>query len=287
MKYLVFGLIGYPLKHSFSPYIHNAAFKHLKIKAKYQLFPLQENELKGFFANLKKENVRGLNVTIPYKEKVLEILEGRKDKAVEAIGATNTILVDEKGGLNFFNTDYLGFLRHLETLNIRPKKIAIIGAGGASRAICFALGKKKAKEVWLYDIARFRSQELAQRFNYLFPATKFQAVNNISGLRIKDKDLLINASPVGMSSTDPLLVNSRMLHSGLFVYDLIYNPYETKLLKLAREADLGYANGLGMLLYQAVESFDIWFGKKKAPLEIMQKALSKVLEKKIKKERKW
>jgi len=274
---LTFGLVGTPLKHSFSPLMHNAAFLKLKIRAKYKLFPLEESELKSFFANLDKKNIRGLNITIPYKEKVLKLFAGTKNSAVTSIGAANTVLVDRIKGLKFFNTDYLGFLRHITQLKLKPKRVAILGAGGAARAICFALGKKKVSEVFIYDIDHFRSLSLMKRFNYIFPDSKFRAVGRIEELNLNARDLLINASCVGMKPDDPLLINRNMLHHGLFVYDLIYNPKETKLLKLAKEAGINYANGLGMLLYQGVESLNIWIGQKKAPVKIMQEALEKAM----------
>jgi len=270
-----FGLVGNPLKHSLSPLMHNAAFSKLKIKARYKLFPLEERELKIFFASLHKKNIRGLNITIPYKEKVLKLIAGVKNNAVTSIGAANTVFVDKSGKVRFFNTDYLGFLRHIAQLKLKPKKVAIIGAGGAARALCFALGKKKVDLVSIYDIDSFRSLSLMKRFNYIFPDSKFRAVGKIEELNLSDKDLLINASSVGMKSDDPLLINRNMLHSGLFVYDLIYNPKETKLLKLAKDAGIHYANGLGMLLYQGVESLNIWVRPKKAPVEIMRDVLEK------------
>ncbi|MBM3243357.1 MAG: shikimate dehydrogenase [Candidatus Omnitrophica bacterium] len=272
-----FGLIGNPLKHSFSALMHNAAFSSLRMKARYKLFPLEDKELKVFFAGLNKKNIRGLNITIPYKEKVLKLFKGTSNNAVIAIGAANTVLVDKSKGLKFYNTDYLGFLRHIGQLKLKPRRVAIIGAGGASRAVCFALGKKKAHEVSIYDIDHFRSLSLMKKFNDTFPDSRFKAVGRIEELNLKEKDLLVNASSVGLKTEDPLLIDPNMLHKGLFVYDLIYNPKETKLLKLAKEEGLSYANGLGMLLYQGVESFNIWIGKDRAPVKVMQEALSKAV----------
>jgi len=270
-----YGLIGNPINKSLSPLMHNAALSKLKIKAKYKLFPLKEGGLKVFLNNLKKENIRGLNITIPYKEIILQYAKGLKNSAVSSIGAANTLVVDKAGRIKFFNTDYLGFLRHIAELKLKPKKVAVIGAGGAAKAVCFALGKKKVSEVSIYDIDKFRSLSLMKRFNYIFPASKFRAVGTLEELNLKDKDLLVNASPVGMKEEDPLLVKPEILHPGLFVYDLIYNPKETKLLKLARENGLKFSNGLGMLLYQGVESLNLWISPKKAPVEIMRSALEK------------
>ena len=272
---VVFGLVGNPISKSLSPLMHNAALSKLKIKAKYKLFPLEEVELKAFFTDLGAKDIRGLNVTIPYKEKILQYIDGVKNSAVSLIGSTNTLVIDKAGKTRFFNTDYLGFLKHIAKLKLKPKKVAIIGAGGAARAICFALGKKKAQEISIYDIDSFRSLALMKRFNYIFPEVKFKAAGSIEELRLKEKDLLINASSVGMGPNDPLLVNSNMLHPGLFIYDLIYNPKETKLLKLAKEKGLKYSNGLGMLLYQGVESLNLWIRPRKAPVEVMWEALEK------------
>jgi len=274
---LTFGLVGNPLTHSLSPLMHNAAFCKLKIKARYKLFPLEEKDLRVFFAGFSKRNIRGLNITIPYKEKILRFIPGVKNSAVASIGATNTLLVDKYGKIKFFNTDYLGFLRHISYLKLKPQRVAIIGAGGAARAVCFALGRKRVAEVNIYDIDKFRSLSLMKTFNNIFPNTKFKAVENIGKLDLSVKDLLINASSVGMRTEDPLLIEKGMLYPGLFVYDLIYNPCETKLLKLAKDAGIPYANGLGMLIYQGVESFNIWLRPKKAPVDVMKSALEKGL----------
>jgi shikimate dehydrogenase len=276
---VAFGLVGNPISKSLSPLMQNAALANLKIKAKYRLFSLKEEELKDFFANLSKKNIRGLNITIPYKEKILQYVNGAKNSAVSSIGSANTLVIDNTGRIKFFNTDYLGFLKHIAELKLKPKKVAIIGAGGAARAICFALGKKKALEVSIYDIDSFRSLALMKRFNCIFPDVRFKAVGSIEELHLKDKDLLINASSVGMNPEDPLLVNQSMLHPDLFIYDLIYNPKETKLLELAKGKGLRYSNGLGMLLYQGAESLSLWISPKKAPVEVMREILEKGVKK--------
>lgn len=270
-----YGLIGNPIQHSLSPVMHNAAFAKLRLKSRYKLFPLEEKELNSFFSSLNKKNIYGLNITIPYKEIILRCIDGLKNEAVKTIGAANTILVDKTGKLKFFNTDYLGFMRHLSILKLKPKKVAIIGAGGAAKALCFALGKKKVEEVGIYDIDKFRSLSLMKRFNQVFPEIQFRAAGSIAELNLPDKDLLINASSVGMKQEDPLLIDASQINPGLFIYDLIYNPAETKLLKLAKDNGLKYSNGLGMLLYQGVESLNIWLGSKKAPVESMSAALEK------------
>jgi len=276
LKPKLYGLVGFPVKHSLSPCMHNAAFSKLKIKARYKLFELEAGQLEGFLGNLKKNNIAGFNVTIPYKEKVLPYLNF-KSFGVREIGAANTVVIKD-GKLKGFNTDFAGFSRHLKELKVKPKKAAIIGAGGAARAVCFALGKIKVEELCVYDIDAYKSLGLVSQFKDVFSKVKFSAVARIEELGLRDKDLLVNASPVGMHAGDPCLIESGMLHKGLFVYDLIYNPTETKLLATAKKAGIHFSNGLGMLLYQGVICFEHFTGKK-APVETMRAALEKGVKK--------
>jgi len=277
LKPKLYGLVGFPVKHSLSPRMHNAAFSRLKINAKYKLFELKSGELKGFLETLKKKHICGFNVTYPYKEEILEFLNSQSS-AVREIGAANTVVVDKNGRLKGFNTDYLGFSAHLKELQVRPKKVAVIGSGGASRAVCFALVKMKVEELCIYDIDKFKSVNLFKKLNPSLGKIKFRVANSIEDLEISKKDLLVNASPVGMSQSDPCLARPEDLTSGLFVYDLIYNPVRTKLISLARQQNLNFSNGLGMLLYQGVFAFK-HFCARTAPIEIMREALLKGVQK--------
>jgi len=277
LKPKLYGLIGFPVKHSLSPCMHNAALKALKIKARYKLFELQAEQLEDFLGNLKKNNILGFNVTIPYKEKVLPYVN-TKSFGVREIGAVNTVVVTKDGKLKGFNTDFAGFSRHLKELKVNPKKTAIIGAGGAARAVCFALGNSKVEEVCIYDIDVYKSLNLSRQFKDAFDQTKFSAVARIDELNLQDKDLLVNASPVGMHADDPCLIEDKQIHKNIFVYDLIYNPVETRLISQARQRGARFSNGLGMLLYQGALSFEHFTGKK-APVKIMQAALEKGVKK--------
>ncbi len=278
LKPKLYGLVGFPVKHSLSPRMHNAAFAALKIDAKYKLFELDPGQLSGFLDTLKQKNIRGFNVTYPYKEEIIAFLNSQST-GVKEIGAANTVIVDKSGRLKGYNTDYLGFAAHLKELKLKPRKVALIGAGGAAKAVCFALAKMKVSQLCIYDIDKFKSLSLFKKLNYSFPQIKFNVVSRIEDLEIPDKDLLINASPVGMRPADPCLVTSANLHAGLFVYDLIYSPLETKLLALAKKYNLSCANGLGMLLYQGVFAFK-YFSGQPAPVKIMQAALLKGVMKK-------
>ncbi len=269
----VYGLIGYPVGHSLSPLMHNAAFAYLNINARYKLFPLKETEIKVFLSSLKTENIYGLNVTVPYKEKVILFLAS-VSKEAELIGAVNTIKVcDDR--LEGFNTDGAGFIKHLnEDLNFNPqnKTIAVIGAGGAARAVSVFLCNNAPKTVSIYDVDKDKLSVLINHLKANFKNVNINAVDSLSRLNIEKSDLLVNATPIGMKESDPCLVDEKFIHKDLLVYDLIYNPAETRLLRLAKEKGARVSNGLGMLLYQGMLAFEIWTGQI-APKEVMRNAL--------------
>ena len=274
----IYGLIGFPVRHSLSPAMHNAAFRYLNINAEYKLFETRPEELEKFITSLEEQNISGVNVTIPYKEKVLSFVEIDKESFyLRQIKAVNTIVVKE-GIRKGFNTDVPGFSRDLVEKSGKPenKRSAILGAGGASRAVAFVLANGKAKEIAIHDIDKSKSQNIVDLIKSLFPGFPIYAVDNIEELKIQEKDLLVNATPIGMKPSDPCLVTEKMMHKNLFVYDLIYNPSETKLLALANKAGVKNSNGLSMLLYQGALSF-VHFTGKQAPIDIMRKALEEGL----------
>jgi len=267
-----YGLIGYPVSHSLSPLMHNAAFKALGIDAEYKLFPLKEDELETFLKSFKANNIHGINVTVPYKEKVIPFLNKISHEA-QLIGAVNTIKLTPEG-LEGFNTDGAGFLTHLEDFefDVEGKNIVILGAGGASRAVGVYLAKTKPRKITIFDIDKIKLGALVNHLKDNFKNVEILESESIEGLDIKNCDLLINATPIGMKDSDPVIVDFGSLHKKMFVYDLIYNPSETKLLKLAKENGAKTANGLGMLLHQGILAFEIWTAQE-APVEIMRNAL--------------
>jgi len=273
-KKKIYGLIGCPVKHSLSSYMHNAAFESLGIEAHYELFEVQPDKLGDFLSSLSEKNIYGFNVTIPYKEKVLDFVRLDKDAIfARQIKAINTI-VKSNGEWKGYNTDAPGFLKHLkEQVDPSNKKVAILGAGGAGKAVTYAIIQSNAQEVVIYDIDKNKSKSLVEAIKEAGFKSDVYYVENIEELKLSGKNLLINATPVGMKDSDSCLVKEEMLHKDLFVYDVIYNPFETKLLKLAKKVGAKFSNGLGMLLYQGVLAFEIWTGKK-APQEVMWKALS-------------
>ncbi|MFA6130236.1 MAG: shikimate dehydrogenase [Candidatus Omnitrophota bacterium] len=274
LKKRIYGLIGLPLKHSFSASMHNAAFKTLKINAEYKLFEIRPQEVDDFMVRLDENNISGLNVTVPYKEKVLKFVKLDPGSSfLRQVQAVNTIV--KKDGLwTGFNTDIPGFSRHLkEQFDPAGKRAAILGAGGAAKAVAYVLASLKAKTISVFDIDHQKSRNISAMIKEIFPGFPIYPVDNIKGLEIKDKDLLINATPVGLKEEDSCLLENGQLHSNLFVYDLVYNPAQTKLLVLAKQAGARTSNGLGMLLYQGMLSFRIWTGQD-APRQAMEEALN-------------
>jgi len=284
-KKKIYGLLGYPVKHSFSPAMHTEAFRVLNINAEYKPFEIKPEELDGFLHSLREQNIYGLNVTVPYKEQILDFVKFDKSSIpasyAERIGAVNTMAFKDNSWYGF-NTDIAGFMQHLVVDNIDNiavigKRAAILGAGGAGRAVAYALAELKAAEIVIFDLDIKKAENVVKMIK-----DKCKNSNNIkvavsnADLNIRDKDIFVNATMVGMKETDPCVIEEDMLHKNLFVYDLIYNPVETKLIKLAKKAGLKYANGLKMLLYQGMLSFEIWMGER-APQEVMWQALQKEL----------
>lgn len=273
--------------------MHNAAFKYLGIDANYRLFEVRPEELEDFLLEditvqdingdgVRTKDILGFNVTIPYKERVLKYLQW-KSPEVRFTDAVNVVIAKKQNYLKGFNTDGIGFHRHLTKdlkFTISNKKIVILGAGGAAKAVTNQLARKEARAIVIYDIDKDKSLNLAEKINREFPKCNASYVNSIEELDIKNADLLINATPIGMKENDSCLINPEVFHSGLLVYDLIYNPPETKLLKLAKEKGAKVSNGLGMLLYQGVLSFRHFTGQKVTDelIRVMRQALEREVE---------
>ncbi len=258
-----YGLVGYPLGHSLSPVIHNTAFQVLGVEAVYELFPMKQEELPAFFKALKEKesHIFGVNVTIPHKECVIPFLDSLSPFAMK-VGAVNTVVITPERKLIGHNTDGPGFLAHLKEEGFDPKdkRIAILGAGGASRAVIsvLCLLPEKAHSIRIFDMDREKAKGLVHDLSTRMDTSRVEVVASIDELNIELADLLINATPVGMKPSDPCLVHEELLHPHMMVYDLVYNPAETKLLALARKRGAKPVNGLKMLFYQGVLAFQHW-----------------------------
>ncbi|MGE5279341.1 MAG: shikimate dehydrogenase [Deltaproteobacteria bacterium] len=270
-----YGLLGFPVGHSYSGSMHNAAFAHLGIAAHYELFEVSPEKLEEFFSSTVKERgLRGFNVTVPHKEAAVRYLNGSISPAVRQIGAVNTIRIEADGTRSGCNTDAPGFRRDLREngVEVAGKKAVLIGAGGAAKAVAAALGGLKVRELEIFDVAADKAVSLAEKTRQQYPYVDARAVTEVRFLDTRAAALLVNATPVGMKPSEPPVIGAEQLHPGLFVYDLIYNPARTPLLAAAEKAGCRRANGLGMLLYQGCRAFEYWTGKE-APVEVMRAAL--------------
>ncbi len=262
----IYGIIGNPLSHSLSPVMHNAAFKALKVNATYKLFPLADDEeLKLFMEDLKETDnpVFGINVTVPYKEKVIPYLDVVDPFAVK-VGAVNTVLITHERKLLGFNTDGPGFLSHLKELNcdFRDKRVAILGAGGTTRAILSVLCmvNERPESIKLYNRTTAKATVLVNDLGQRMDASLIEVVSNAEDLNVELADILINTTSVGLKGEEGLLIDPENLHPDMMVYDVIYNPSPTPLLKAAKAKGAQTANGLGMLYYQGILAFKHWAG---------------------------
>jgi shikimate dehydrogenase len=209
----------------------------------------------------KESPIFGLNITVPYKETTLKYLDVLTPFA-KKIGAINTIVIDEDRKLTGYNTDAPGFLSHLTELGFQTKgkHIALLGAGGVSRAIIAALCliEEKPESIRIYDMVKEKADRLVEDLKERIDLSIVESVQSIDDLNIKMSDFLINATPVGMHADDPCLLEAELFHADMSVYDVIYNPSETVLLREAKEKGARVANGLGMLYYQGVLAFQHW-----------------------------
>ncbi len=273
-KTAVYGIFGHPVEHTFSPGMHNAAFRKTGLNACYVPFSVSPERLDRAVQSIIPLGLRGLNITVPHKEKVIPFLDTLTDDAA-MIGAVNTIEVrDER--LIGHNTDGRGFLRSLaEDAHLRPrgKAFAIVGAGGAARAVGCSLALAGAREVLFYDVDMRKAQKLARELSkHIGP--KVWAISAAEfAQRAPRVDCLINATPIGLRPEDPLSIARELITKSHLVCDLIYNPRNTKLLQAARSRGAKTLGGIGMLLYQGVIAFEIWTGKA-APVAVMRSALA-------------
>ena len=284
MKKQIYGIVGYPVKHSLSPVMQNAAFRALKLDAEYHLFEVPCADFERFLERIKLEkNISGLNVTIPYKIKAKEYLELNCSLNEDAarLGAVNTIKVSDDGSLRGFNTDGAGFYRSIvEDFNFDPagKNIFVLGSGGAAKAIVMYLGDGP-KSIYVFDLDRDKTTELKRHYKKYFEESRLNIITDAKDIKdVLDKsDLFINATPIGMKESDPSPIAKGFLRPGLYVYDLIYNRASTQLVKDAVSSDAHAMTGLGMLLYQGASAFEIWTGKP-APVAVMRRELEEALK---------
>jgi shikimate dehydrogenase len=252
-------VIGWPVEHSRSPVIHRYWLKLYGLEGAYEKEAVEPAELAGFLRSLGDRNYVGANVTLPLKEAALALSESA-DRAAEAIGAANTLWLDAAGTLHASNTDAYGFMTHLKQeapdWNKGERPVVVLGAGGAARAILYALVEGGASKVLILNRTGDRARALAKSFGARVATVPWEDRNKaLSGC-----GLLINATSLGMTGKPALDIDLAALPADAIVADIVYSPLETPLLAAARAKGNPTVDGLGMLLHQAVPGFARWFG---------------------------
>jgi shikimate dehydrogenase len=267
-------LLGYPLGHSISPALQNAAFAALDLDWRYELLETAREDLDSAVARLRREDSAGANVTIPHKQAVVAWLDSVSDRA-RRIGAVNT-LVKREGKLFGDNTDGQGFLESLRDahVDLQDKVVALLGAGGAARAVAFSIAEAGAARIAILNRTAAHAEALADSLQAFFPSLEL-GVNPADTPAVVD--LIVNATSVGMyPDTDrtPLPVP---VPPGAVVFDLVYRPAQTRLMREAANAGARTLGGMGMLVHQGAAAFTLWTGRK-APLEVMFEAARAALQ---------
>jgi len=261
----LYGVAGDPIEHSLSPIIMNAAFRRENVNSVY--VPLHAKTLKDLLHCVREIPLHGLSVTMPYKQAILEHLDNT-DAHTEKIGACNTVVRAQDGKLFGFNTDVFGVVRPIDQrLTIDGSKILVIGAGGAARAAVFGL-KERGAEIWILNRSAAKAQKLARQ-------AKAKLIKR-SDIRKTPFDVIVNATPVGMGNTRDCPLKEDEVQAKL-VFDMVYDPVETRLLQIARAKGIAVIAGLEMFVHQAARQFEIWTGKP-APADEMLKVVALALQ---------
>ena len=266
-------VVAKPIKHSISPFIHNTAFEKTAVNGVYLAWEIEAEDLEATVANIRRYDMFGINLSMPYKQEVIQYLDELAPSA-RLIGAVNTV-VNENGTLIGYNTDGKGFFKSLPSFDIQGKKMTILGAGGAATAIIAQAALDQAEEIFVFT----RQTSYANTVSKMVAISR-QTKSRIQVLSLEDSallqekinqsDLLVNGTSVGMDGINMPLPEQIELSRQILVADVIYKPFETPFLKWARSQKVEAVNGLGMLLYQAAEAFELWTGQSMPCQEIWQ-----------------
>ena len=274
-------LIGNPVEHSLSPRMHTSAFKEIGYNAIYIACKVEKDKLFEVVESIKALNLLGANVTIPHKVDIMEFVDDI-DPIARDIGAINTI-VNNNGNLYATNTDGIGAIRSIKEggIDLKDKNVVMIGSGGVARPIAFYL-LKEIKHLFLTDINREASSTLEKALlkRYEKKVSAFDLTEENLGDFIEKSNILMNCTPVGMyPNIDKTPVPKKLLRPDLSIFDVVYNPLETKLVREAKEVGSKAIGGIKMFLYQGVEGFELWT-KQKAPVNLMEKIIIEELSRK-------
>ena len=280
------GIIGYPIRHSISPAFQQAAFDYFNLKTSYEIWETTAKQLPARISESRNNDVLGFNVTVPYKEQVVSLIDGITPEAL-VIGAVNTV-VNVNGYLRGYNTDATGFIRALkEKAKFEPKgkSALILGAGGSARAICFGLHNSGAASIMVANRTLKRAIELADHFqNHLQTTIMPMRLESNELFKVLSSpnppDLIVNCTSLGMTGgPNPLVspLGNVEIPKSTLLFDLVYNPRETPFLRTAKYVQAPSLGGISMLVYQGANAFYIWTGKT-APLEILFSAAEVAME---------
>lgn len=273
-NFLKAGVMGFPIKHSLSPLMHNYWFKEKNINGSYVPILTKPADLEIALESLQSLGFSGCNLTIPLKEIALKFID-EFDEVAKIIGAVNCVTVKPNGTLYGTNYDWLGFINALKyefpNLNLEKKKVSLIGAGGSSRAICFGLLKEGVSQIRIVNRTREKAEILSSDFGPRLKVFEWEQRNS----SLDNTDLLVNTTNQGMETENKLDLSLEALPKKAIVYDIIYNPLETPLLKEAKSRGNKTINGLSMLVHQAIPAWSQWFGKTPEISEDLLKVLRK------------
>ena len=280
----VLGVIGHPIAHSLSPTMHHAAFEALGLDAVYAPFDVPPAQLANVISGLDACGIDGLNVTVPHKARVARLLRGSLDPVSRSLGAVNTI-VRRNGKLFGHNTDVVGFAQALRQMRVtvRGGTVVVFGAGGAARAVVWALLRERPLKIVLANRTASRAAALAAWARRMTPAARCLEVapDGLSTpflrLEVALAALVVNATSLGLKAGDPLPVDARWIRKGCAVVDLVYRAPTTPLVAAARRRGLLATDGLAMLVYQGAESFRLWWDRP-APVDVMRQAVERAVK---------
>jgi shikimate dehydrogenase len=287
-RYRLTGLLGYPLKNSRSPRMHNISFSALGLEYAYLAFEIEDGHLPEALDAMKALHAQGFNVTMPHKQKVLQYLD-EVDPAARMIGAVNTVFNDN-GRLIGYNTDGKGFVKGLgeEGFDLNGKRVVLVGAGGAGRAVGVQVALSGISDMTVFDVEADKVEELLETIheNIKSVSARGEVYSEAAVIEaVKNADLLIDCTPLGMDKVvtnaegkeenliDKSTVNApEAFRSDLFVAHIVYIPLETKLIKMAKAAGCKTMNGIPMMIWQGAEAFEIWTGQQ-MPVDVVKKDL--------------
>ena len=274
-------LIGYPLGHSLSPVLYKAAFEDLGIDGSYELIATKKEDIVAQLKYLRSQKYYGFNVTIPHKVPITLFLS-KFDEYVNMTGAVNCVKIEQDSTLSGYNTDVWGFAEAIKKVNLQGKKAAVLGTGGAARAVAAGLYSKGIAKIDFYTRNIINSSDTIETLRNRFDKIEINSIQNSLMGTLEDVDILVNTTPLGMKNYEEsnCCVGNKQIESlgeNAIVYDIVYNPLRTPLISKAIQYRKKYVCGLDMLVYQAQKSVEIWFNHKPDAKIMKIKALESFL----------